>query len=771
MGAPTVDPGAVAAIVAGRHSTPFEVLGIHPLRTAEEPGRVVRVWLPGTHAVRLLDGERAIEMERVHPEGFFELTLPEERRFLAYGLEATDSEGRSRTLDDPYWFGPVLDEDRLDRLKRGGERRVHEFLGARPMTHEGAAGTLFSVWAPFAQSVCLLGSFNRWEARAHPMRPRGSTGVWELFIPAVGPGALYKYEIRTKHGDFRMEKADPCGFAMELRPATASVVWDLGRYEWSDAEWMRRRARRQAADAPLAIYEVHLGSWRRASLPTDDPGWLGYREIAERLLPYVRELGYTHVELLPVTEYPLDASWGYQTVGYFAPTSRFGSPDDFRFFIDEAHRLGLGVILDWVPAHFPRDGHGLGFFDGTHLYEHEDPRKGVHPDWGTLIYNYGRPEVAAFLISSALFWIEEYHIDGLRVDAVASMLYLDYSRAEGEWLPNVHGGRENLEAIAFLRELNEAVHEEAPGVLTIAEESTAWPNVTGPTAAGGLGFDLKWNMGWMHDTLELFRADPLFRRAMHHRLTFSILYAFSERFLLPLSHDEVVHLKGSLLAKMSGDHERKLSHLRLLFGYMYGHPGKKLLFMGGEFGQAGEWNFEGELQWSLLDRPGHRGLHRLVRELNRLYVAEPSLHELDHAGEGFEWIEAHDADRSVLAFLRWAEGWRDFVLVVCNFTPVAWDRYRVGVPYAGTYEAILNTDDSRYGGSGEYPFLEAEAEEMPSQGRALSLECTLPPLSVLFLKRLGRSRPLTQRRQEDDVPRHARWSGVDGVTTLGGCRL
>ena len=525
------------------------------------------------------------------------------------------------------------------------------------------------------------------------------SGLWEIFIPHLAQGDLYKYEIKSSRARYMAVKADPFGFSTEMRPNSASVVWDLDRYEWADSEWMRIRKERQKFEAPISIYEVHLGSWRKA--PHKDLGhrWLTYRELAEELVPYVKEMGYTHIQLLPVTEHPFDGSWGYQTVGYFAPTSRYGTPDDFRHFVDTAHQAGLGVIMDWVPAHFPKDGHGLSFFDGTHLYEHADPRQGEHQDWDTLIYNYGRNEVRAFLLSNALFWLDEYHIDGIRVDAVASMLYLDYSREQGQWIPNQYGGRENLEAVAFIKRFNELVHQEFPDVLTFAEESTDWPMVSRPTYAGGLGFDLKWNMGWMHDMLEYMQKEPVHRKYHHHHLTFSLLYAFTENFTLPFSHDEVVHGKGAMLSKMPGDYWQKFANLRVLYAYMYGHPGKKLLFMGCEFGQWNEWNHDHELDWMLLDFEFHRNLQQYVKDLNRLYISEPALHEMDFSWEGFQWIDLNDIDQSIVSFIRRARDPNDFVIVASNFTPVVRHGYHVGVPAPGVYRELLNSDSSCYSGS------------------------------------------------------------------------
>ncbi len=727
---------AIDAIVDGRHPTPFDTLGIHPVGADDQPGRVVRAFLPWALRLEVLRGEATHPMTRIHPAGFFEATFEGETEFFAYRLLAEDHRGGRHALDDPYRFLPVHSETDLERVARGDESRVHRYLGAHPLEVAGTPGTCFAVWAPHAGNVTLKGSFNGWDGRCHPMRPRGSTGVWELFVPGIGAGATYKYEIRGRDGWPLFDKADPCGFAMELRPATGSVVWGLGAHAWGDGEWMERRSRLSFLDAPMCVYEVHLGSWRRKSDPGYPHGrWLSYRELAEELLPYVKGLGFTHVELLPVTEHPLDQSWGYQTVGNFAPTSRFGTPDDFRYFVDQAHQMGIGVILDWVPAHFPSDVHGLVYFDGSHLYEHEDPRKGRHPDWGTVIYNYGRPAVSAFFISSALFWLEEFHVDGLRVDAVSSMLYLDYSRGDGQWVPNEFGGRENVEAIRFLQRMNEVVHRECPGALVFAEESTAWPRVSHPTFAGGLGFDLKWNMGWMNDTLEVMHKDPLYRRWHYDRLTFSILYAFSENFLLPLSHDEVVHGKGSLLSKMPGQENERFANLRLLLSYFYGHPGKKLLFMGGEFGQWSEWNHDVQLEWPLLEKGWHAGVHRLVRDLNRLHRKEPALHEVDFRPEGFEWIDCHDAEHTTLSFIRWAREWRDFVVIVANFTPVTREGFRLGIPFPGTYRVLLNSDAPDYGGTGVLVPRELEAVSGDHAGRGQYLEFTLPPLSALYFRR------------------------------------
>jgi 1,4-alpha-glucan branching enzyme len=614
----------------------------------------------------------------------------------------------------------------------GSHFRAYEKLGAHPAERDGVAGTRFAVWAPDAESVSVVGDFNAWREGVHRMWPVASSGIWECFVPGVGRGALYKFAITSRYHGHRTEKADPFAFAAEIRPLSASKVWDLSGYTWGDDDWMKRRVRANAVDAPMATYEVHLGSWRHN--PDQANRWLTYREMATELVDYVADMGFTHVEFLPVSEHPLDASWGYQTVGYYAPTSRFGTPHDFMHLVDTLHRRGIGVILDWVPAHFPRDGHGLGWFDGTHLYEHADPRLGEHRDWGTYIFNFGRREVANFLIGNALFWLDRYHIDGLRVDAVASMLYLDYSRADGEWVPNQYGGRENLDAIHFLRRLNERVYGEFPGAFTVAEESTAWPMVSRPTFLGGLGFGYKWDMGWMHDTLDYLAHDPVHRRYHHDRLTFRQLYAFSENYVLPLSHDEVVHGKRSLLSKMPGDDWQKFANLRLLFGYQYTQPAKKLLFMGGEFGVWHEWNCDTSLDWHLLQYPPHQGIRRWVRDLNALYRAEPALHERDCEHTGFEWIDCCDADSSVLSYLRRGRGPDSCVLVVLNFTPVVRSQYRLGVPLHGEWEEVLNSDAPYYGGSGQGNLGGVRTEPWPCHGRRHSLQLTLPPLGMLVFR-------------------------------------
>ncbi|MGQ9669794.1 MAG: 1,4-alpha-glucan branching protein GlgB [Desulfosoma sp.] len=616
--------------------------------------------------------------------------------------------------------------------KQGNFYRSWEKMGAHPCRLSGADGVHFAVWAPNAEKVSVVGEFNGWDEAAHPLEPFGDTGIWKGFVPDIGVGTLYKYAIRSGFNDYYVLKSDPYAFYAEKRPGTASIVWDLSAYAWQDKAWMQSRKDRNSRSAPMAIYEVHLGSWMRVA--EEGNRWLTYRELAPRLAAYVQEMGFTHVELLPVTEHPLDASWGYQTTGYFAATSRFGTPQDFMYFVDTLHQHGIGVIVDWVPAHFPTDEHGLGYFDGTHLYEHADPRQGFHTDWKSFIYNYGRNEVLNFLISSALFWLDVYHVDGLRVDAVASMLYLDYSRRNGEWIPNKYGGNENLEAIAFLRRFNEMVYREHPDALTIAEESTAWPMVSRPTYLGGLGFGFKWNMGWMHDTLLYMSKDPVHRKYHHNLLTFSLLYAFSENFILPFSHDEVVHGKASMLAKMPGDLWQKFANLRLLFGYMYGHPGKKLLFMGSEFGQWSEWNHDASLDWPLLEHDTHRGVQQWVRDLNRLLQSEPALYELDNEPHGFEWIDCNDSDQSTLVFLRRGKRVEDVLVCALNFTPVPRFPYRIGVPFGGFWHEVLNSDAAVYGGSGQGNLGGVVAEATPYHGRPYCLTINLPPLAAVFFK-------------------------------------
>ena len=630
-----------------------------------------------------------------------------------------------------YPFPQILTDFDLHLLGEGTHYKNYEKLGAHVIEVKGLKGVHFAVWAPNAEAVSLIGDFNKWDGNSHRMRMLGSSGIWEIFIPGLSEGEIYKFNIKSKSGEV-LEKADPYAFSSEIRPKSASIVYDIDKYTWNDAKWLSQRERHNALDAPISMYEVHLGSWMR--VPEDGNRYLTYRELAKKLAEYVKDMGYTHVQLMPVTEYPLDASWGYQTIGYFAPTSRFGKPEEFMYFVDYMHQNGIGIILDWVPAHFPKDGHGLARFDGTCLYEHADPRKGEHQDWGTLIFNYGRNEVRNFLLSNALFWLDKYHIDGLRVDAVASMIYLDYSRQPGEWIPNQYGGNENLEAIDFLKRFNEVLHSTHPGVLTIAEESTAWTGVSRPTYLGGLGFSLKWNMGWMNDTLRYFSKDPIHRKYEHDNLTFSLLYAFTENFILVLSHDEVVHGKRSLLDKMPGDFQQRFANLRALYGYMYGHPGKKLLFMGGEIGQWWEWNHDESVHWHLLQYESHHGLQRYVRDLNRLYQSEPALYEVDFDYHGFEWIDFRDAEGSIISFIRRGKDPEDFLVFVYNFTPVARMGYRVGVPKGGFYKEVMNSDSGSYWGGNMGNFGGIWAEDVPWHGRVSSLSLAIPPLSMVVMK-------------------------------------
>ncbi|MBW7909167.1 MAG: 1,4-alpha-glucan branching protein GlgB [Kiritimatiellae bacterium] len=723
----TLPDGAVKAIVYGMHGAPFDVLGLHK----HEGQQVLRTFQPFAATVEMIHGGHLHRLERTHKDGLFELVVGADIQKGSYRLRMTGLDGHVWELHDPYCFPlQISDFDRY-LFGEGTHYRTYEKMGAHPMTAEGVPGVHFAVWAPNAIRVSVIGNFNRWDGRHHPMQNRGGSGLWELFIPEMRPGDLYKFEVKGNN-DFLAQKADPYAFCSELRPRTASVVWDYTSYQWNDQSWMEMRKKTDWMKKPVSIYEVHLGSWRR--VPGEGNRWLTYRELADTLLPHVKNLGFTHIEILPLSEHPFDGSWGYQTIGYYSITSRYGTPDDFKYFVDRCHQEGIGVILDWVPAHFPKDGHGLAYFDGSHLYEHADPRKGEHRDWGTLIFNYGRNEVRSFLLSNAIFLMEVYHIDGLRVDAVASMLYLDYSRNPGEWIPNQYGGRENLEAVEFLKKFNELMYGNYPGTLTFAEESTAWPKVSRPVYDGGLGFGLKWNMGWMHDTLQYIERDPIHRRYHHNSLTFSMIYAFNENFILPFSHDEVVHGKGAMLNKMPGDLWQKFANLRLLLAYMYAHPGKKLLFMGVEIGQWNEWNFAESMDWHLLQYDSHKKLQDFMGALNRAYSSHLPLHEIDFSWEGFEWIDLHDHDNSILSFMR-KDSKGESVLCVFNFTPVVRNGYRLGVPAAGEYEVILNSDGVEFGG-GDAGRIEKVASERKSwHNRDDSVTFTLPPLSAVFLRR------------------------------------
>jgi 1,4-alpha-glucan branching enzyme len=729
---------AIDLLARGMWADPFRVLGPHDAGPGENgPSVIVRTFRPGVARADVvplgIDGARGapVQMTRIHPEGIYEARLPGHARSVHYRFVFTWQDGTSLETADPFRFGQVMGDVDLHLLGEGHHYRSWERLGSHPRTIDGVAGTYFAVWAPSADRVSVVGDFNGWDGRVHPMRLLVPNGIWEIFIPGLRTGERYKYEIRVKASGLPMLKADPYARCAEQPPRTASVIWDAGPYRWRDEDWMARR--REATpwfDRPMAIYEVHLGSWMKV----DEDTSLSYRELAERLIPYVRDLGYTHVELLPVMEHPYGPSWGYQVTGFFATSSWYGSPEDFKWFVDECHVNGIGVILDWVPGHFPKDAHGLARFDGTALYEHEDPRQGEHQDWGTLIFNYGRHEVRNFLVSNALFWLEEFHADGLRVDAVASMLYLDYSRQHGQWVPNRFGGRENIDAIDFVRTLNEQTHTMHPGTMTIAEESTSWPAVSRPTYVGGLGFSYKWNMGWMHDILEYVRQDPIHRRWHHNRVTFSMLYAWSENFILPFSHDEVVHGKGSMINKIPGDVWQKAATLRTLYAYHYAHPGKKLLFMGGEFGMWREWSEKQGLPWHITQEPPHATIRDFVRDLNALYRREPSLYELDFDPAGFQWIDANDNENSVFAFLRRARDPHDFLVCVLNFTPVPREGYRIGVPEPGLYRELLNSDAASYGGGNVGNQGAVTTEPLHAHGHAQSLRLTIPPLATLFLK-------------------------------------
>ncbi len=724
----TASQADIEAIVGGYHSDPFSVLGPHIVGN----DLVIRAFLPQAETVQVLTDDQELYMERRHWDGFFECCLADTEMSTSYQFKITTHHHEEQILEDPYAFPSTIQELDSYLLAEGTHMQMYEKLGAHLHTVNGIPGTVFTVWAPNALRVSLVGDFNHWDGRRHPMRFHPNNGVWEIFIPHLGQGTLYKFEIKTHYKNYTVAKSDPLAFFSEMRPNTASIVWDINTYEWQDSAWTEGdQAKANDLNSPISIYEVHLGSWRRKN----GYEWLTYQDLIRDLIPYVKEMGYTHIELLPVAEHPFDGSWGYQVTGYFAPTSRFGTPEDFMAFVDACHQANIGVILDWVPAHFPTDQHALSFFDGTHLYEHSDPRQGAHPDWGTLIFNYGRNEIRQFLISNALFWLDKYHIDGLRVDAVASMLYLDFSREDGEWIPNQYGGRENIEALSFLREFNDRVHQYFPHALTIAEESTSWGGITAPTKDYGLGFDLKWNMGWMHDTLEYMSNDPVHRAYHQGELTFSLLYAFSEKFVLPLSHDEVVHLKRSMLDKMPGDVWQKFANLRLLYGYQWAHPGKKLLFMGGEFGQWREWTEAQSLDWHLLDGDErHRGLQKFVRDLNHLYQNEPALYAQDFSWEGFTWLDFRDSQRSLLAFSRQVPNSNETMIVACNFTPVVRDGYRVGVPHAGDYVEVLNSDAAVYGGSNVINEGVFTAVDEPCHDQPYSIQITLPPLGVTYLK-------------------------------------
>ncbi len=719
----SLNKATLNALAGGRYTNPFSLFGVHQ----QDGIRIVRTFQPLAESVGLLvDGlDTALPMQRVHPAGIFEAEMPARKR--RYRLRLTHANGDSWEIEDAYRFPSILGDLDLYLMGQGSHREIFRKLGAHPTRLSGVSGTFFATWAPNASRVSVIGEFNDWDGRVHVMRLHPGNGLWEIFIPAVKHGAQYKFELLDKQGELLPFKSDPLGQFHEAPPGNASVVYK-SRHRWRDNEWVAGQPDTPKMDQAISIYEVHLGSWQRAG---DNNDFLSYRDLAKKLVAYVQDMNFTHVELLPVTEHPFDGSWGYQPIGMFAPTQRFGNPDDFRFLVDHFHQAGIGVIMDWVPAHFPKDEHGLRRFDGTALYEHEDPRKGEHSDWGTLIFNYGRREVLNYLVGSALYWIDEFHIDALRVDAVASMLYLDYSRKEGEWVPNEHGGNEHLEAVEFVCQLNEIIHTHK--ATSYAEESTAWPGVSRPTSAGGLGFTYKWNMGWMNDTLSYMCEDPVHRKYHHDKMTFGLVYAFDENFVLPLSHDEVVHGKRSLLGRMPGDDWQRFANLRAYYGFMFGHPGKKLLFMGAEIAQESEWNHDQSLDWHLLEQPRHKGVQTLVRDLNRVYRDTAALHELDFNSEGFEWIDWQDADSSVFCWLRRATD-GGFVICVSNFTPLVRAGYRIGVPQEGLYTELLNTDSEKYGGSGVGLQADIHTENIGAHGRQHSLQLDLPPLATLMLR-------------------------------------
>ncbi|MBT4140146.1 MAG: 1,4-alpha-glucan branching protein GlgB [Candidatus Latescibacteria bacterium] len=718
-------------IVHGNHHDPFAILGMHTVLIPNGQSIVIRAYRPGAEKVTAKSDRAPVELIQHQDTGFFEAIVPNEQTHFLYELDISYPHNNQVITPDPYTFPPILSDYDLHLFSESNHHHIFEKLGAHPITFHGIQGVSFAVWAPNAKRISVMGDFNQWNGSQYGMRNRGTTGVWEIFIPHLEPNTTYKYEIITQSDDV-IAKSDPYAFYAEHRPKTASIVYDLTDEGWTDNAWIEQRSNTSAHNQPMAIYEVHLGSWRRN--PDENNRSLTYRELAHELVDYVLEMGYTHLELMPVMEHPLDKSWGYQVTGYYAPTSRFGTPDDFKYFVNHCHNNGIGVILDWVPAHYPKDAHGLAFFDGSALYEHADPRQGAHPDWGTLIFNYGRNEVRNFLTANAIFWAEKYHIDGLRVDAVASMLYLDYSREGDEWVPNKYGGRENLEAIDFMKQVNEVIHSRFPGILMIAEESTAWPGVSRPIYLGGLGYGFKWNMGWMNDMLSYIEREPIHRRHHHDSLTFGLVYAFHENFILVLSHDEVVHGKRSLLDKMPGDRWQKFANLRLFYTYMYGHPGKKLLFMGSDLGQWTEWNEDDSLPWHLLEEPDHAGLQRFVKDLNPLYRNEPALSECDFDPKGFDWLDFNDAENSVISFQRRAENGTT-LLFICNFTPVPRENYRIGVPLAGHYNEILNSDAEIYGGSNKGNLGGVSADNIASHGHKHSIEVTIPPLASVVFKR------------------------------------
>jgi len=747
-----IAPDQIDKIVGNQHHNPFEILGPHALEENGTTSWIVRAYLPKATAVVVILPEERVEypMYSVHHPQFFECKI-ENSQLSNYQFRVQEGD-RERIIYDPYAFkSPQFTDFDLHLFGEGNHNRIYEKMGAHLTEIEGVAGVYFALWAPSARNVSLLGDFNSWDGREHQMR-KGHTGIWELFIPGVGVGSSYKYEVKNWDGHI-YEKSDPYGFQQEVRPKTASIVADLDRYQWQDSAWLEKRRHQEPLKKPISVYEVHLGSWLHAAadqpaiLPNGDTSpavivaelkpharFLTYRELAAKLIPYVKELGFTHIELLPIAEHPFDGSWGYQVTGYYACTSRYGTPEDFMYFVDQCHQNNIGIIVDWVPGHFPKDGHGLAFFDGSHLYEHADPRQGEHKEWGTLVFNYARNEVRNFLVSNALFWFDKYHIDGIRVDAVASMLYLDYNRKPGEWVANRYGGRENVDAADFLRQVNHVIFSYFPGILSIAEESTDWPMVSWPTYVGGLGFNMKWNMGWMHDMLDYFHIDPWFRQFHQNNITFSMMYAYSENYMLALSHDEVVHGKSNMLGKMPGDEWQKFANMRCLYTYMFAHPGKKTLFMSMEFGQWSEWNVWADLEWHLLQYKPHESMKTFVSDLNQLYQSELALYAQDFSRDGFEWIDCSDNRHSVVSFLRWDHESGQFVVVVCNFTPQPHAHYRVGVPTAGFYQELFNSDSKQYGGSNMGNLGGKWTEEWSFHGRPYSLDMCLPPLAVLIFK-------------------------------------
>lgn len=755
----TLTTKEINSIINADNKDPFAILGMHQIeikqakvkaknvkndKTVKENKKepitsptkkvVVRALIPNAVEISVIDAENSTKkyaMDKIAKEGLFEAVISNRKVFFKYLLEIKYDSGYVEQVCDPYSFWTIFSEYDLYLFNEGNHHKIYEAMGAHIREIDGVKGVHFAVWAPTARRVSVVGDFNHWDGRRHQMRSIGSSGVWEIFIPDIKQGDVYKYEIKSHKGDVIL-KADPYAFYAELKPKTASIVYNINNYTWNDEEWIKKRGKNNNFEQPVSIYEVHLGSWKKKT--ADEESYYSYRELADELVSYAKEMGYTHLELLPVMEHPFDGSWGYQLTGYYAATSRYGTPEDFMYFVDTCHQNNIGVLVDWVPAHFPKDAFGLARFDGTAVYEHAHPMQGEHPDWGTLIFNFGRNEVRNFLVSNAVFWFDKYHIDGLRVDAVASMLYLDYGKKDGEWICNKWGGRENVEAIEFMRQMNSAVYQYFPGIMMIAEESTSWAMVCKPPHVGGLGFGYKWNMGWMNDFLRYMSKDPVYRKYHHNNITFSICYAFSENFILVLSHDEVVHGKCSMLNKMPGDYWQKFANLRAAYGFMYGHPGKKLLFMGGEFGQFIEWDYHKGLDWHLLGYEKHKKMQDYVRDLNKLYLSEKCLWELDFNGDGFEWIDCHDADHGVISFVRKAKDWKDMLVFVCNFTPVVYNGYRIGVPLPGYYKEVLNSDSEIYGGSGQGNAGGVYAQEYQWQGRQYSMELTIPPLGVLVLK-------------------------------------